>query len=264
LRYSLCNENAIDLVLFLNGIPVATVELKTDFTQRVEDAVDQYRFDRQPRPKGQSATEPLLDFPRGALVHFAASSREVRMTTRLLGAATSFLPFNRGDHGGAGNPVNENGHRTAYLWEEVWARDSWLEIVGRYLVTRRDSKKQVTGLIFPRYHQLAATRQLQRTILAEGPGQKYLIQHSAGSGKTTFLPICTTPKIASCSTRCWSSPTAPCWTANCRKQSSTFSAPPAWWRRLPARRRARVASWRRRCPAARRSSSAPFRPFRLR
>jgi type I restriction enzyme R subunit len=187
LRYSLCNENAIDLVLFLNGIPVATVELKTDFTQSVEDAVDQYRFDRQPRPKDQSATEPLLDFPRGALVHFAVSSREVRMTTRLLGAATSFLPFNRGEHGGAGNPVNENGHRTAYLWEEVWARDSWLEIVGRYLVTRRDSKKQVTGLIFPRYHQLAATRLLQRTIHAEGPGQKYLIQHSAGSGKTNSI-----------------------------------------------------------------------------
>lgn len=187
LRYSLCNENAIDLVLFLNGIPVATVELKTDFTQSVEDAVDQYRFDRQPRPKGQSATEPLLDFPRGALVHFAVSSREVRMTTRLLGAATSFLPFNRGDHGGAGNPVNETGYRTAYLWEEVWARESWLEIVGRYLVTRRDSKKQVIGLIFPRYHQLAATRLLQRTILAEGPGQKYLIQHSAGSGKTNSI-----------------------------------------------------------------------------
>jgi type I restriction enzyme, R subunit len=187
LRYSLCNENAIDLVLFLNGIPVATVELKTDFTQRVEDAVDQYRFDRNPRPKGQAATEPLLDFQRGALVHFAVSSREVRMTTRLQGAETSFLPFNRGDHGGAGNPVNERGHRTAYLWEEVWAREGWLEIIGRYLVTRRDSKKQVVGLIFPRYHQLAATRLLQQTILAEGPGQKYLIQHSAGSGKTNSI-----------------------------------------------------------------------------
>jgi type I restriction enzyme R subunit len=190
LRYSLFNENAIDLVLFLNGIPVATAELKTDFTQNVADAVDQYRFDRNPRPRvrnGQAATEPLLDFPRGALVHFAASSRDVQMTTRLLGAATSFLPFNQGDHGGAGNPVNDAGYRTAYLWEEIWARDSWLEIIGRYLVTRRDSKKQVVGLIFPRYHQLAATRLLQQTILAEGPGQKYLIQHSAGSGKTNSI-----------------------------------------------------------------------------
>jgi len=187
IRYSLVNENAIDLVLFLNGIPVSTSELKTDFTQRVEDAVDQYRFDRNPRPKGQAAAEPLLDFPRGALVHFAVSTREVRMTTKLQGAATGFLPFNLGDHGGAGNPVNDIGYRTAYLWEEVWARESWLEIIGRYLVTKRDSRKQIDGMIFPRYHQLAATRLLQQAILAEGAGQKYLIQHSAGSGKTNSI-----------------------------------------------------------------------------
>jgi type I restriction enzyme R subunit len=186
-RYSLHNENAIDLVLFLNGIPVATVELKSDFTQSVEDAVDQYRFDRHPKPKGQGAAEPLLDFPRGALVHFAVSNSEVRMTTRLAGAATSFLPFNKGDHGAAGNPVNPDGHRTAYLWEAVWARDSWLEIIGRYIVTRRDDKKQISGLIFPRYHQLDVTRKLITTILAEGVGHKYLIQHSAGSGKTNSI-----------------------------------------------------------------------------
>jgi type I restriction enzyme R subunit len=186
-RYSLHNENAIDLVLFLNGIPVATVELKSNFTQSVEDAVDQYRFDRHPRPKGQPAAEPLLDFPRGALVHFAVSNSAAMMTTRLLGAATTFLPFNKGDDGGAGNPVNPNGHRTAYLWEEVWARDSWLEIIGRYIVTKRDSKKQVISSIFPRYHQLDATRKLLATVLAEGAGQKYLIQHSAGSGKTNSI-----------------------------------------------------------------------------
>ena len=187
LRYSLHNENAIDLVLFLNGIPVATVELKSNFTQGVEDAVDQYRFDRHPRPKGQPFAEPLLDFPRGALVHFAASNSSVMMTTRLLGPATTFLPFNQGDDGAAGNPVNPNGHRIAYLWEEVWARDSWLEIIGRYIVTRRDSKKQITSVIFPRYHQLDATRKLIATVLAEGAGQKYLIQHSAGSGKTNSI-----------------------------------------------------------------------------
>ena len=186
-RYSLHNENAIDLVLFLNGIPVATVELKSNFTQCVEDAVDQYRFDRHPRPKGQPAAEPLLDFPRGALVHFAVSNSAAMMTTRLLGAGTTFLPFNRGDNGAAGNPVNANGHRTAYLWEEVWARDSWLEIIGRYIVTKRDSKKQITSSIFPRYHQLDATRKLLATVLAEGAGQKYLIQHSAGSGKTNSI-----------------------------------------------------------------------------
>ncbi|MDZ5646982.1 type I restriction endonuclease subunit R [Nitrospirillum sp. BR 11828] len=186
-RYSLHNENAIDLVLFLNGLPVATVELKSDFTQGVDDAVDQYRFDRQPRPAGQAAAEPLLDFPRGALVHFAVSNAEARMATRLQGPGTVFLPFNRGDHGGAGNPPNPTGHPTSYLWEEVWQRDSWLEILGRYLVTGRDSKKQINRIIFPRYHQLDATRRLVAAVLAEGAGRKYLIQHSAGSGKTNSI-----------------------------------------------------------------------------
>lgn len=186
-RYSLHNENAIDLVLFLNGLPIATVELKSNFTQSVDDAVDQYRFDRHPKPKGQNAAEPLLDFPRGALVHFAVSNSAVMMATRLLGAATTFLPFNLGDHGAAGNPVNENGHRTAYLWEQVWARESWLEIIGRYLVSKRNDKKQITSIVFPRYHQLDATRKLLATVLAEGAGQKYLIQHSAGSGKTNSI-----------------------------------------------------------------------------
>src|SRR5258705_1084644 len=148
-RYSSANENCIDLVLFLNGLPVATAELKTDFTQKVDDAVDQYRFDRLPRPKGQ-APEPLLDFPRGALVHFAVSNDEVRMTTKLEGAETRFLPFNQGDDGAKGNPVNPNGgHRTAYLWEKVWQRDSWLEILGRYLVSQRNDKKQITGMVLP-------------------------------------------------------------------------------------------------------------------
>jgi type I restriction enzyme R subunit len=185
-RYSTGNENAIDLVLFLNGIPVATVELKTDFTQSVQDAIDQYRFDRHPRPKGQ-LSEPLLTFPSGALVHFAVSNSEVHMSTRLLGPVTSFLPFNRGDEGAKGNPVNPKGHRTSYLWEEVWRRDSWLEIIGRYLVTQRDEKKQTKAVIFPRYHQLDATRKLQAAVLAEGAGGKYLIQHSAGSGKTNSI-----------------------------------------------------------------------------
>jgi type I restriction enzyme R subunit len=186
-RYSLHNENALDLVLFLNGLPVATAELKSDFTQSVEDAVDQYRFDRVPRPKGQSAAEPLLSFPNGALVHFAVSQSEVRMTTRLEGPATTFLPFNRGDDGAAGNPPNPDGHRTAYLWEDIWARESWLEILGRYLVAERDSKKQIGKIIFPRFHQLDATRKLLAAVLQDGAGGKYLIQHSAGSGKTNSI-----------------------------------------------------------------------------
>ncbi len=193
-RYSLACENSLDLVLFLNGVPVATAELKTDFTQSVEDAIDQYRFDRHPRPKGQ-APEPLLCAPSGALVHFAVSNSEVHMTTKLDGAATSFLPFNQGDHGAAGNPVNPKGeHRTAYLWEQVWARESWLEILGRYLIAQRDAKKQIERIIFPRFHQLDVTRKLQAAVLADaeaagaaGPSAKYLVQHSAGSGKTNSI-----------------------------------------------------------------------------
>jgi type I restriction enzyme R subunit len=186
LRYSTANENCLDLGLFLNGIPVGTVELKTDFTQSITDAIDQYRFDRLPRPKGGSP-EPLLSFPSGALVHFAVSNSEVHMTTKLAGPATRFLPFNKGNEGGAGNPLNERGHRTSYLWEEVWERESWLEIIGRYLVAQHDAKRAISGVIFPRYHQLDATRKLRAAVRTEGAGGKYLIQHSAGSGKTNSI-----------------------------------------------------------------------------
>ena len=185
-RYSEGNENCLDLVFFLNGLPVATVELKSDFTQSVKDAVDQYRFDRHPQPKGQKA-EPLLSFPGGALVHFAVSNSEAEMTTRLAGPATRFLPFNKGDNGGAGNPPSPSGHRTGYLWEEVWERESFLDILGRHLVTEKDDKKKLTRYLFPRYHQLDATRKLLNAVKAEGAGGKYLIQHSAGSGKTNSI-----------------------------------------------------------------------------
>ena len=189
-RYSSRNENCLDLVLLLNGIPVATAELKTDNTQSIADAIWQYKTDRHPRTAGQPS-EPLLSFPSGALVHFAVSNREVQITTRLEGPRTQFLPFNRGsDPGGpncgAGNPVME-GHRTAYLWEEVWERHSWLEILGRYCIAERDRKKQIRRIVFPRYHQLAVTRLLLKAVLEEGPGRRYLIQHSAGSGKTASI-----------------------------------------------------------------------------
>lgn len=185
-RYSTSNENSIDLVLFLNGLPVSTVELKTDFTQSVQNAVDQYRFDRHPSPKGQKP-EPLLAFPSGALIHFAVSNAEVMMTTKLEGPATRFLPFNKGNEGGKGNPPNPLGHPTAYLWEDIWQRESWLEILGRYVIAQRDKKKKIEALIFPRFHQLDATRKLQAAVLADGAGGKYLIQHSAGSGKTNSI-----------------------------------------------------------------------------
>ena len=179
-------KDEIDLVLFLNGIAVATAELKSHFTQSVDDAVDQYRKDRLPHPKGGVA-EPLLAFPGGALVHFAVSQSEVMMTTRLNGADTVFLPFNRGNAGGAGNAPNPDGFATSYLWEEVWARESWLDILHRYLIGKRDDKKQLQAVIFPRYHQLDATRKLVADVKAQGAGQRYLIQHSAGSGKTNSI-----------------------------------------------------------------------------
>ncbi|QDT15068.1 type I restriction endonuclease subunit R [Alienimonas californiensis] len=185
-RYSVKNGNSLDLVLFLNGIPVATAELKTENTQSIDDAVDQYKLDRNPRPKG-GAPEPLLTFRTGPPVHFAVSGDRAKMTTKLAGPATRFLPFDRGDGGAAGNPLNPRGHRTAYLWEEVWERASWLEILGRYLVEEKDAKGAVKAVVFPRYHQLDATRRLRDAVLAEGPGRKYLIQHSAGSGKTKSI-----------------------------------------------------------------------------
>ena len=183
-------KDELDLVLFLNGIAVATAELKSNFTQSVGDAVDQYRQDRLPQPKGGVA-EPLLAFPGGALVHFAVSQSEVMMTTRLEGAQTRFLPFNRGNAGGAGNAPNPQGFATSYLWEEVWERESWLDILHRYLIGKRDDKKQLQAVIFPRYHQLDATRALVADVKAnvgqESAGQRYLIQHSAGSGKTNSI-----------------------------------------------------------------------------
>jgi len=179
-------HESIDLVLFVNGIAVATLELKSEFTQSVEDAVDQYRYDRDPAPKG-GMVEPLLSFPGGALVHFAVSQAEVQMTTRLAGTATRFLPFNMGNYGAAGNPPNPDGYATSYLWENVFSRDSWLEILGRYLIGKRNDKKQMASVIFPRFHQLDATRKLVADVLANGAGERYLIQHSAGSGKTNSI-----------------------------------------------------------------------------
>jgi type I restriction enzyme, R subunit len=187
--YSTNNKKSIDLVLFVNGLPVATIELKTDFTQSVQDAISQYRTDRLP------AGEPLLSFGRRALVHFAVSNSEVYMTTKLDGAATRFLPFNQGNEGRAGNPLNPNGSSTAYLWERVLQKDAWLDIIGRFMhlqldktidpVTSETVKRE--SLLFPRYHQWESVTQLVSTARAEGPGHRYLIQHSAGSGKTNSI-----------------------------------------------------------------------------
>jgi len=186
-HYSVHHENSIDLVLFVNGIPVATAELKSHYTQCVQDAVYQYKTDRERFFRPKNVAETLLDFPGGALVHFALSNAAAEMTTRLAGLDTTFLPFNQGNAGGAGNPPNPAGIATDYLWKEVWQRDSFLQILGRYLVPVKNAKKQLVGWIFPRYHQLTVTRKLVAAVTLDGPGGKYLVQHSAGSGKTNSI-----------------------------------------------------------------------------
>ncbi|MBX0329986.1 DEAD/DEAH box helicase family protein, partial [Oscillochloris sp. ZM17-4] len=195
LRYSLnAAKDSLDLAFFVNGVPVAAAELKTDFTQSVRDAITQYRQDRPPRDPATNRDEPLLQFKRRALVHFAVSTDEIWMTTRLEGKATRFLPFNLGNDGGAGNPTNEAGYRTSYLWERVLERASLLDILANFAHLEQTPAEDAQGrtvvkeaLIFPRYHQWDAVRALVGAARAEGPGQSYLIQHSAGSGKSNSI-----------------------------------------------------------------------------
>ena len=185
LRYSERNQNSLDFVLFLNGLPIFTVELKNPFTgQNVENAIQQYRFDRDPH-------EPLFAFCR-CLAHFAVDPDLVYMTSHLEGPKTRFLPFNQGRNGGAGNLPSWKGFATAYLWERIWARSSVLNLVQQFIqeIEEQDDKGRKTGkknLIFPRYHQLDAVRRLVADARAKGPGQRYLIEHSAGSGKSNSI-----------------------------------------------------------------------------
>ena len=187
-HYSTHNENSIDLVLFLNGIPVATIELKTELVQSLEAGLRQYARDR--RPVG----EPLLEWGRGALVHFVLTEEWVRMTTRLDSGNTKWLPFDRGRDNGAGNPPMAGTAPTACFWQEILARDTFLDLIGRFAHYRFDERTDAGGhkqidkaLRFPRYHQWRAVTRLEAAALAEGPGHNYLIQHSAGSGKTDSI-----------------------------------------------------------------------------
>lgn len=186
-HYSAKDESSIDMLLSVNGLPVATIELKNQFTgQDVDDAKRQYKYDRDER-------DLLFQFKKRALVHFAVDTDEVYMTTRIQGNKTKYLPFNLGFNKGAGNPLNPNGHKTAYLWEEVLVKDSWMDVLARFLrlevkeisIEGRKVKKET--MIFPRYHQLDVVRQLGRDALANGAGRNYLIQHSAGSGKSNSI-----------------------------------------------------------------------------
>ncbi len=190
LHYSTRSQKSLDVTISVNGIPVVTLELKNAMTgQTVEDARRQYKQDRDQR-------ETIFEFKKRTLVHFAVDTDAVLMTTRLAGTATHFLPFNQGDAGGAGNPPDPKGrnYRTAYLWEEVLERDSLLDLLARFLHLQVDEKRDDQGrkvkteqMVFPRYHQLQAVRQLVESARAEGPGHNSLVEHSAGSGKSNTI-----------------------------------------------------------------------------
>lgn len=191
LHYSLHNENSIDIVLFVNGIPVVSMELKCQFTgQDTANAIEQYKLDR-------ASKDPIFEFGKRILVHFAVDLSNVYMTTRLEGEKTYFLPFNQGSNGagkvgGKGNPINPDGYDTAYLWESVLCKDRLLEILHKYMhlqVNRDDKTGAVTSerMIFPRYHQLDVVTKLLADVRARGAGHNYLIQHSAGSGKSNSI-----------------------------------------------------------------------------
>ena len=190
LHFSPRSEKSVDVTLSLNGIPVATLELKNPLTgQRVEHAREQYKKDRDPR-------EPIFEFKRRTLVHFAMDTESVLMTTRLAGDATHFLPFDKGRDGAAGNPPDPEGrsYRTAYLWEQVLQRDSLLDLLARFIHLQIEEKRDDRGrrvktesMIFPRYHQLEAVRTLVDAASTEGVGNNYLVEHSAGSGKSNTI-----------------------------------------------------------------------------
>lgn len=190
LHFSSRSEKSLDVTLSLNGIPIATVELKNPLTgQTADNAMRQYRQDRDPR-------EVIFDFKRRALVHFAVDTETVFMTTRIAGKATHFLPFNKGYEGGAGNPPDPTNrtYRTAYLWEEVLQRDSLLDLFARFIHLQIEEKRTDEGrkvkketMIFPRYHQLQAVRSLVNAARQEGVGHNYLVEHSAGSGKSNTI-----------------------------------------------------------------------------
>jgi type I restriction enzyme R subunit len=185
LKYSEKNQNSLDTVIFLNGLPIFTIEIKNPLTgQTVQNAIRQYRQDRDPR-------EPLFAFRR-CLAHFAVDPDLVYFTTELKGNSTRFIPFNRGDKNGAGNVKSWEGFATAYLWEQVWARESVLNLL-QYFIHEFDEENddgKKTGerkLIFPRYHQLDSVRRLIASSLNFGAGRSFLIQHSAGSGKSNSI-----------------------------------------------------------------------------
>ena len=196
LYYSKEKTDSIDVYISLNGLPIMTMELKNHYTeQTVENAIKQYKEDRDPKDD----TTALILQKRRCAVHFAVDDDDIMMCTELKGNASWFLPFNKGVNGGAGNPVSPNGVRTAYLWEDVLGKRSLSDILENYAQitfkekevknkkTGKKEKKTIESIIWPRYHQLDCVRQLLKATREGGVGQKFLIQHSAGSGKSNSI-----------------------------------------------------------------------------
>lgn len=180
LKYSNKHNNTLDVVLSLNGFPIIVMELKNQFTgQTVYNAINQFKQDRNPKEK-------LFGFNERVLVYFAVDTDNIYMTTALKGDKTFFLPFNKGYNRGKGNPPIEGKVKTSYLWEEILAKDSLLDILKRFYFIEEDEKKNKIA-IFPRYHQLDAVRKIVKDLKENKAGLNYLIQHSAGSGKTKTI-----------------------------------------------------------------------------
>ena len=199
-HYQTAGSKSLDFVLFVNGIPVATGEVKTELTQTVRDAIDEYADERKPVEPDGGRKNPLLMYKRGAVVHFAVSEDEVWMCTNLgpfpsKSARPRFLPFNLGRDGGAGNPdAPEGEYRTHYLWDTILQRDNWLSIFDRFVFEEVEDRQDASGRwrrqatqIFPRYHQFDAERKVLADAREHGAGRRYLIEHSAGSGKTETI-----------------------------------------------------------------------------
>lgn len=187
--YSSKNTNSIDMMICLNGLPIAVLELKNPLTgQTVDDAKKQYIEDREPR-------ELLFEFKSRAIVYFAVDPDEIYMTTQLNKEKTFFLPFNRGCNGGKGNPEVYDDYKTSYLWKDILRKDSLIDILFRFVYINQEDIKDITGeiidkketVIFPRYHQLDVVRKIEDDVKIHGVGKNYLVQHSAGSGKTNSI-----------------------------------------------------------------------------
>ena len=194
-HYQTAGNKSLDLVFFINGIPVATAELKTELTQSVEAAIAEYQIERKPIEDGTRRKNYLLMYKRGAIVHFAISEEEIYMCTNLEPEKPKFLPFNLGNNGHAGNPdAPKDDYKTWYFWNIICKKDNWLKIFQNFIYEEVKRKEDATGKsrevrtqIFPRYHQFNCVTKCIDDVKANGVGQKYLIEHSAGSGKTATI-----------------------------------------------------------------------------